>query len=80
MRTQIGRWGNSLALRIPSSFAREALLHEGKPVDISVESGRVVIKPISPPAYDLETLIAGISEETRHEEIETGLAVGNELT
>lgn len=80
MRAQIGKWGNSLALRIPSSLAREAALHEGKPVRVSVDAGRVIITPVpDEPVFALEDLVAGITPENRHEEIETGEAVGNEF-
>lgn len=79
MRGQIGKWGNSLALRIPTSVARDADVLEGKQVDISVETGRIVITPLeTPPKYDLDALLAGITPDNLHAEIPTGGAVGNE--
>lgn len=80
MQGQIGKWGNSLALRIPSSVAREVSVREGKPVEISVDKGSIVITPIQKaPHYSLDELVAGITEENRHEETDTGATVGNEL-
>jgi antitoxin MazE len=80
MEGQIGKWGNSLALRIPSSVAREASVSEGKPVEISVRKGSIVITPIDKAhRYSLDELVAGITEENRHEETATGPAVGNEF-
>jgi len=80
MRAQIGKWGNSLALRIPGHIAREIAIGDGHSVDISVESGRLVVVPTEPkPSYKLEELLAGITEENRHPEISTGHAVGNEF-
>ena len=79
MQSQIGKWGNSLALRIPNAVAREASVTDGRPVDISVDRGRIVITPLHQmPRYSLDKLVAGITEENRHEEIDTGPAVGNE--
>jgi len=37
MQTKIQKWGNSLGLRIPRSFAAEAQVEEGATVDLSVE-------------------------------------------
>lgn len=80
MQSQIGKWGNSLALRIPNSVAREAAVTEGKPVEISVDDGRIIITPIErEPRFSLDDLVAGITRENRHEEIDTGPAVGNEF-
>lgn len=80
MRAQISRWGNSLALRIPGHIAREMDVSEGKSVEMSVDSGRLVIEPVSgETSYRLDELLAQVNEDNRHEEIETGEAVGNEL-
>lgn len=80
MRTQIGKWGNSLGLRIPGHIAREAAMSEGNSVEVSVEAGRIVIAPAEEEiAYDLDALVAGITDDNRHEEIPTGRAVGDEF-
>ena len=80
MRAQIGKWGNSLALRIPGHVARQIALSEGRPVEISVEAGRLIIEPVTGHrVYELDALIAQITDENRHEEIETGEAVGGEF-
>lgn len=79
MQGQIGKWGNSLALRIPTSVAREASMSEGRAVDISVENGSIVITPLEKTRrFALDELVAGITEENRHAETDTGPAVGNE--
>ena len=79
MEGQIGKWGNSLALRIPTSVAREADVLEGKHVSISVEKGRIVITPLeSAKRYDLDSLVKGITADNLHGETSTGGAVGNE--
>jgi antitoxin MazE len=80
MRGQVGKWGNSLALRIPSSIAREVALEEGTPVSISVDTrGIIVARLEAEPVYDHDELVAAITDENRHAEIRTGKAVGNEF-
>lgn len=79
MRVSIRKWGRSLALRIPNAVAREALLREGKVVDILIERGRIIIAPVGLlPRSSLEELVAGITEDNRHEEVYVGRPVGRE--
>lgn len=80
MQTRVGKWGHSLAVRIPTSVAREMALDEGKQVQFSVEAGRLVIEPITKRRrYSLEELVAGITDENRHEEVDWGPPVGKEF-
>ena len=44
MKTQIGRWGNSLGLRIPKQIVEELGLQVGDEVDCFVESGKIAIE------------------------------------
>ena len=79
MITQIAKWGNSLALRIPGAYAREVQITEGGSVDICVLDGKIVITPVETvPNYDLNQLLAEISPENLHGETDTGKPVGKE--
>ena len=78
MKTRIQKWGNSLALRIPKSFATEANLFEESVVNVSVVKGKLVVAPIAKPKVTLEKLLAGITEENLHGEVSSGPAVGAE--
>ena len=78
MRVQVQKWGNSLALRIPKSFAAETELASGVDVDLTIEEGRLVITPVRKQRYTLEELVAGITPVNRHDEMGTGPSVGNE--
>lgn len=78
METQIGKWGNSLALRIPKGLADEAGLKEGGKVEVSYAEGQLVIKP-STKVYSLEELTAGITEDNLHRETAWGRAEGREV-
>lgn len=75
MKSRVQRWGNSLAIRIPRPFAEEAELEEDTEVNLSVRDGQLVIER----ELTLEALLEQITDENRHEETETGGAVGNEV-
>ena len=44
MQTKFVKWGNSLALRIPSAFAKEIGAVKGTPADMTVKDGTLIIK------------------------------------
>jgi antitoxin MazE len=78
MRTRIQRWGNSLALRIPKAFAAEVQLEQDTLVEVTLVDGKLLIVPIVEPAVTLEQLLAGVTEENLHREVDSGPAIGNE--
>jgi antitoxin MazE len=67
-----------LALRIPRPLAEEAGLREDSAVELSLEKGRLVIVPIMAPRYALQVLLAQVTSENLHGEVDTGAAVGGE--
>ena len=78
MSTTVSRWGNSLAIRIPSQVAQKAELSQGDTVQISVtRRGRVVLESI-PNEPDFGALYKLISPQNRHDEVKVGPARGNE--
>ena len=78
MRTRIQKWGNSLALRIPKSFAAEAGLQKETSVEISLVNRKLVIATVAKPTPTLKQLMAKVTEDNLHREINTGTPVGNE--
>jgi len=44
----LGKWGNSLAVRIPGEVAEAARLAEGDAVEIEARAGAVIIRPAVP--------------------------------
>lgn len=79
MKVVVKKWGNSASVRIPAAVMEAARLHLDQPVDIREEAGRIVIEPIREVSYDLATLVAGITEENRHEAVDMGPPVGQEV-
>jgi antitoxin MazE len=77
MRTEIARWGNSLAVRLPKQVLEQAGLAEGAAVELVVESGAVVLRPTKR-RYDIDKLIAGITPENLPESFDDAPA-GREL-
>jgi antitoxin MazE len=78
MRAQIGRWGNSLALRIPKHLADALRIGEGTAVAIGVEDDRLVLVP-SVSAPTLEDLLARITPASLPDEGADDAPVGREL-
>ncbi|MBD2362733.1 AbrB/MazE/SpoVT family DNA-binding domain-containing protein [Anabaena sp. UHCC 0399] len=79
MVANVAKWGNSLAIRIPQNLAKEIHLTEGVEVELAVIDGSLVIKPINRKRYSLDELIDAITPENLHGEINSGIAIGNEV-
>ncbi len=78
MQGVVKKWGNSAAVRIPASVLEEAHVRLDQPVDVREEDGRIVIEPLCPTRYEIDALVAGITDENRHEPIDMGKPVGQE--
>lgn len=79
METKIQKWGNSLALRIPKTYAASTNIEQNTTVEISLENGKLVITPVPEPSVSLDSLLSQITEENVHKEVDTGNLVGNEV-
>lgn len=79
MRVIVKKWGNSASVRIPAGIMEAARLSLDAPVDVREEGGRIVIEPIRSNEYDLTRLLAGITPENLHAEVDFGAPVGKEL-
>jgi len=78
MQVQIQKWGNSLAIRIPKSFAQQININQGSYLDLSTIDGKLVAEPIEE-EYSLQKLLNNVTSENIHKEIETGKPVGKEI-
>lgn len=79
MKTRVQKWGNSLALRIPKSFAAEAGLHANSAVELSLVEGALVVHPVAPQPLSLDELLRGITDDNIPSEWDTGPATGKEV-
>ena len=79
MKTQMVRWGNSLAVRIPKHVIEAARLREGDALEIEASAeGRVELRRATK-IPTLAQLVAQITPENRYDAISTGAAVGKEV-
>lgn len=78
METRIGKWGNSLAVRIPQSVASQVGLSLNTAVELTPRGEKLVISLLERPAADLDALLARVTDDNIHDEVETGPSVGGE--
>ena len=74
--TQIVKWGNSLAVRIPEPVADEAGVSEGDPVIIEAEKGSIRVRRRQPGVPSLRELVSKINAENRYAALESGFSRG----
>jgi len=79
MHVTVKKWGHSASVRIPVAIMKAVSLNLDETVDVREEGGRIVIEPVrSTKEYDLAQLLAGITPENLHAEVDFGPAVGKE--
>jgi antitoxin MazE len=73
MRSEIKRWGNSAALRLPSKLLAEAQLEVNSPVSMIVKGRKIIIEATGDPRpkrlklpFSEAVLIKELSPETAH--------------
>ena len=75
---QIGKWGNSLGIRLPKHVLESLHLGVKDLVSCSLEDGKLILKPLSHRnKYTLEQLLAQVQEPS--EEITWGKPEGGEV-
>jgi antitoxin MazE len=79
MKEIIKKWGNSPALRLPSSVMELAQLTLGQAVNINVLDGKIIIEPIVSKNTRLDDLLAEITPDNIHTEEGFGGRVGREI-
>ena len=78
MKTKVARWGNSLALRIPSRLASSHHLSEGSDIEIIEDAGELILRPVQSKNHRLEDLLSAITENNLHAEFDAGQIEGKE--
>ena len=77
MNARVGKWGNSLAVRIPGTYAQELGLAEGAELELTRVDGGLLLRPRKR-EYQLDELLEQITPERIHGETDWGSAVGRE--
>jgi antitoxin MazE len=78
MKVMVKKWGNSASVRIPASVMAAARLSIDQAVTVREDGGRVIIEPARDATFDLAKLVNAITDENRHDAIESGSARGRE--
>ena len=78
MEARVQKWGNGLALRIPTSLANQVGLEVNSLVRMSMQGEELVIAPVPPPRPKLDDLLAQVTERNLHGEVDTGPVAGRE--
>jgi antitoxin MazE len=78
METRIKRWEDGLGLRIPQPIADLTGIREDSVVELAVEDRSLVIRPVRRRWPRLEDLLEQTTDESQHEEVDTGPPQGVE--
>jgi len=79
MRTRVQKWGNSLAMRIPTAFAADMHVENNSPVEMTLQEGRIVVSPLKQRKWTLHKLLEEVNEVNIHGELHAGKPVGREI-
>jgi antitoxin MazE len=77
MEVIVQKWGNSLAVRLPKVYAKEIHINPGSLLTINREDNKLILEP-KQEKDKLKALLAKVTPENIHEEVETGPRMGNE--
>ena len=81
MLTKIQKWGNSQGIRFPREVLRKAHISVGDNVDISVQTGKILVKPANAKRrkYRLKNLLSKIPSNYKTKEEDWGKPEGGEV-
>jgi antitoxin MazE len=77
--TEVSKWGNSLAVRIPQAVAKRAKLADGDPVTLDLATDGSIVVRSARRKYDLHQLVSRITKTNCHASVDWGPAVGKEV-
>ena len=77
--SSVKKWGNSLAVRIPSSVIQDLGLSENSSVQIVSNGVVATIQPKKHKKISLDELVAAITPDNVHGEVDWGNPVGKEV-
>ncbi|WP_130860754.1 AbrB/MazE/SpoVT family DNA-binding domain-containing protein [Gracilibacillus phocaeensis] len=78
MTTKAQKWGNSIGVRIPYKMAKKYGLENGTEIILEQKEKGILVKPIDQ-VPRLEELMADVTEENEHEELDFGKPEGDEI-
>ena len=79
LRATVGKWGNSAAVRIPATLLAQANLTDKQAIDLVLSDGKITLEPVTKQDLNLEDLVAQITPNNLHSEVEFGEPIGKEI-
>jgi antitoxin component of MazEF toxin-antitoxin module len=82
MQTEMSKWGNSAAFRVPAALVQQSGIAIGTKMDIEVSEGRLILTPRKQKILRVERyarIIADLEKYGPDEMIDWGPDVGNEI-
>jgi len=79
IRASVGKWGNSAAVRLPATLLALANFTDKQAVDLVLKDGRIILEPVTAKEPNLNDLLALITPENIHSEVDFGDPTGREL-
>jgi len=79
MVVHVKKWGNSASVRIPANVMAAAGMHLNQAVEVKEEGGRIVIEPVKAKIYKLDVILAQMTPESFHDEVDFGAPIGHEV-
>jgi antitoxin MazE len=79
MRVTVKKVGDTTSIPIPDEIMEAANLAVDAEVDVSAQNGRVVVEAIHENNQSLDEMIARITPDNVHNEIDFGAPAGREL-
>jgi antitoxin MazE len=79
MKTKVRAVRGELTLPIPLDVALSMQITRGSEVDVTVEDGKIVVRPVSVQQFSLQDLLAQVTDKNRHEVVDWGPPVGREI-
>jgi antitoxin MazE len=74
-KTQVSKWGNSLAVRIPKAIVKKARLADGDRLSLDLAGDGSIVLRHRRRKYSLDELVAKITPTNRHGEIDWGKSI-----
>jgi antitoxin MazE len=75
----VQKWGNSLAVRIPTALAQQLQVTDGANVELEVRDGQLVVRPTRRQTLSLKDLLQNCKPSQLHGELEFGPDLGREV-
>ncbi len=76
---KVQKWGNSLAVRIPSAVAKSAGFTVGQPIEVSAHDATVLVTALGEPKLTMAQKLALFDPEIHGGEAMAAPSIGNEV-